>query len=174
MTANLGTRMLKRHEKGERIVKGWARVLTLSIAAACLSVFVMAPKKETPATVKKTKEEKPQKVKEEKLQGEKAGPKQVVHVVCFKFNEGVSQEQIDKVCKDFSALRKKVPSIVNYRAGTNNSPEGLNKGFTHCFIVTFANVKGRDAYLPHPAHQEFVKTLDGLIADVFVIDFEAE
>lgn len=155
-------------------MKGWARVLTLSIAAVCLSVFVMAPKKEAPENVKKLKEEKRSTVKEEKLKVEKAGPKQVAHVVCFKFNEGVTQEQIDKVCADFAALRKKVPSIANYRAGINNSPEGLNKGFTHCFIVTFANAKGRDAYLPHPAHQEFVKTLDGLIADVFVIDFEVE
>lgn len=163
-------------------MKEWARVLTLSIAAVGLSVFLMAPKKETPQDVKKTKEERSKAVKEEKVKtakeekvkAEKAGPKQVVHVVCFKFNEGVTQEQIDKVRKDFSALRKKVPGIVNYRAGINNSPEGLNKGFTHCFIVTFANAKGRDAYLPDPAHQEFVKTLDGLIADVFVIDFGVE
>lgn len=154
-------------------MKEWARVLTLSIAAVGLSVFLMAPKKETPQNVKKTKEERPKAAKEE-VKAEKSGPKQVVHVVCFKFNDGVTQDQIDRVSKDFAALRKKVPSVVNYRAGLNNSPEGLNKGFTHCFIVTFANVKGRDAYLPHPAHQEFVKTLDGLIADVFVIDFEAE
>lgn len=148
-------------------MKGWARVAGLSIMAAFLSVLVMAPKKETTEDVKQLKAEK---VKKEK----KAGPKHVVHVVCFKFNEGVTQEQIDKVCKDFSVLRKKAPGIVKYQAGVNNSPEGLNKGFTHCFIVTFQDAKARDEYIPYPAHQEFVATLKDLIADVFVIDFEAK
>jgi len=147
-------------------MKGWTRVITLSIVAACLSVFVMAPKKEAPAKSKK--------VKAAKAKLNKAGRKHVVHVVCFKFKEEVTQEQIDKVCEDFAALRKKVPGIVRYQAGVNNSPEGLNKGFTHCFIVTFKNAKARDEYLPHPAHKEFVKTLDGLMADVFVIDFETK
>jgi hypothetical protein len=145
-------------------MKGWIRVLTLSLVAVCLSVFAMAPKKETT--------EEPKKVRAVKEKPKKAGPKRVVHVVCFKFNEGVAQEQIDKVCKDFAVLRKKVPGIVGYQAGVNNSPEGLNKGFNHCFIVTFKDMKARDQYLPHAAHQEFVKSLEGLIADVFVIDFE--
>ena len=96
----------------------------------------------------------------------------VFHVVAFKFKDEVSKDQIDKVCKDFRSLRKKVPEILSYRAGVNNSPEKLNKGFTHCFILTFKDAKARDAYLPHPAHKEFGKSLGGLISDVFVIDFE--
>lgn len=147
-------------------MKGWTRVAGLSIMAAFLSVLVMAPKNEVP--------EQPKKVKEVKEKLKEAGPKHVVHVVCFKFKEGVTQEQIDKVCKDFALLRKKAPGIVKYQAGVNNSPEGLNKGFTHCFIVTFQDAKARDEYIPHPAHQEFVATLKDLIADVFVVDFEAE
>jgi hypothetical protein len=106
--------------------------------------------------------------------GEKpnAKAKKVFHVVAFKFKEGVSQTQIENVCRDFKALKKKVPEILSYKAGVNNSPEGLHKGFTHCFILTFKDTKARDTYLPHPAHKEFGKGLGGLIADVFVIDFE--
>jgi len=102
----------------------------------------------------------------------KAKSKRVLHVVAFKFNEEATKEQIDKVCRDFRTLKKKIPEILSYKAGVNNSPEKLNKGFKHCFILSFKDVKARDAYLIHPAHKEFAKSLGGLIADVFVIDFE--
>ena len=48
-------------------------------------------------------------------------------------------------------------SIKAFEFGTNNSPEGLSQGFTHCFVATFASEKDRDEYLPHPAHKEFVE-----------------
>jgi hypothetical protein len=100
-------------------------------------------------------------------------PGKVFHVVVFKFKEGVTKEQIEKVCEEFRGLRKKIPEVAGYKAGANISPEGLNKGFTHCFIVTFKNTKDRDIYLDHPAHKEFAKGLGAVLADVFVVDFEA-
>ncbi|NQT81683.1 Dabb family protein [bacterium] len=102
----------------------------------------------------------------------KAKAKRVLHVVAFKFKEEATKEQIDKVCRDFRTLKKKIPEILSYKAGVNNSPEKLNKGFKHCFILSFKDVKARDAYLIHPAHKEFGESLGGLIADVFVVDFE--
>ena len=93
------------------------------------------------------------------------------HVVAFKFKEDVKKPQIQKVEKAFVALKGKIPEIADLEWGTNNSPEGLNKGFTHCFIVTFRNEYGREVYLPHPDHKAFVKILKPILADVFVIDF---
>ena len=93
------------------------------------------------------------------------------HVVAFKFKEDATNEQILKVEKAFVALKGKIPEIADLEWGTNNSPEGLNKGFTHCFIVTFRNENGREVYLPHPDHKAFVKILKPILADVFVIDF---
>ena len=96
------------------------------------------------------------------------------HVVAFKFKEDASKEQIRKVEKVFVALKDKIPEIAHLEWGTNNSPEGLNKDFTHCFIVTFHDEKGRAVYLPHPDHKAFVKILKPILADVFVIDFWAK
>lgn len=46
-------------------------------------------------------------------------------------------------------------------------------GFTHGFVCSFENKKDRDYYLHEdPAHLAFVKSLDGLVADVRVVDFE--
>jgi hypothetical protein len=96
------------------------------------------------------------------------------HVVAFKFKESASPEDIKKVETAFAALPAKIKEIKAYEWGTNNSPEGLNKGCTHGFILTFDSEAGRDAYLIHPDHEEFGKLVRPLLADVFVIDFWAK
>tara|TARA_A100001037_G_scaffold292944_1_gene308922 strand:+ start:106 stop:504 length:399 start_codon:yes stop_codon:yes gene_type:complete len=100
-----------------------------------------------------------------------APQRKLQHVVAFKFKDDATQAQIQKVEKAFVALKKKIPEIAALEWGTNNSPEGLNKDFTHCFIVTFHDEQGRATYLPHPDHKAFVKILKPILADVFVIDF---
>ena len=97
--------------------------------------------------------------------------KKIQHVVCFKFKEDATKAQIKEVEQAFAALKGKIPEIDRLEWGINNSPEGLNKGFTHCFIITFPNEKAREAYLPHPEHKAFVKILKPILDDVFVIDF---
>jgi hypothetical protein len=93
------------------------------------------------------------------------------HIVCFKFTDEAKEVQIAAVVKAFAALENKIPAVKGFETGTNNSPEGLNKKFTHCFVVTFADEKGRDEYLPHPEHKKFVKLLKPILDDVFVIDY---
>jgi hypothetical protein len=96
------------------------------------------------------------------------------HVVAFKFKESVTAEQIKEVERAFSALQSRIPLIAAFEWGTNNSPEGHDKGFTHCFILTFNSEKDRDGYLPHPEHKKFGSLVGPLLADVFVIDFWAQ
>jgi len=93
------------------------------------------------------------------------------HVVMFKFNDTASQEQIKVVEDAFHALQDKIDVIYDYEWGTNNSPEGLNKGLTHCFLVTFKSEEDREVYLPHPDHMAFVEVLKPVLDDVTVIDY---
>ena len=95
------------------------------------------------------------------------------HVVAFKFKESASKADIDKVVAAFGALKTRIPTIVQYEWGTNNSPEKLNRGCTHGFILTFNSEKDRDDYLVHPAHKEFGALVGPLLGEVFVIDFWA-
>lgn len=97
--------------------------------------------------------------------------KGIRHLVCLKFKKEASSSQILEIEQKFPALQNTVPGIVSIEWGTNNSPEGLNKGFTHCFLVTFVNEEARSAYLPHSNHQAFVEILKPLLDDVFVIDY---
>lgn len=93
------------------------------------------------------------------------------HIVLFRFNQDVNQAGIDEIVTAFGELSKKIDQIIDYEAGTNVSPEQLDQGFTHAFVVTFRDAASRDAYLPHPAHKEFVKLIDGKIEKVLVFDF---
>jgi hypothetical protein len=93
------------------------------------------------------------------------------HVVAFKFKEGTSKEDIAKLEAAFKGLEKKIKVIKGFEAGMNNSPEGLNKGFTHGWILTFNSEEDRNSYLKHPDHEEFGKLAKSMLADVFVIDF---
>jgi hypothetical protein len=95
------------------------------------------------------------------------------HVVAFKFKESTSAEQIKKVEKAFADLPDKISQIKKFETGLNNSPEKLNKGCTHCFILTFRSEKDRDDYLVHPAHKEFGSLVGPLLEDVFVVDYWA-
>lgn len=96
------------------------------------------------------------------------------HVVAFKFKETASEADIQKVVDAFRDLKTKIPTIVSLEWGTNNSPEGKNKGCTHAFILTFHSEKDRNDYLVHPAHKEFGKLAGPFFADVFVFDFWAQ
>lgn len=93
------------------------------------------------------------------------------HVVALKFKEGAAADRITAVVDAFRGLKAKVPGIQALEWGTNVSPEKLDKGFTHQFILTFKSDADRDAYLVHPDHKEFGKILGPVLADVFVIDF---
>lgn len=96
------------------------------------------------------------------------------HVVLFKFKTSSTQEDIKKVEDAFRALPAQIKEIRDFEWGTNNSPEGLNQEFTHCFLVTFYSENDRKIYLPHPAHQEFVAILQPHLDKVLVIDYWAK
>ena len=105
----------------------------------------------------------------------KAAPQKLLrHVVMFSYKEGSTPEQIKAVKDAFAALPKKIPQIKSFEWGTNNSPENLAQGFTHCFFLSFASEKDRAAYLPHPDHKAFGQILKPILDKVLVFDYWTE
>ena len=94
------------------------------------------------------------------------------HLVLLKFKAEATAAQVDTIVQAFVALPAQIGAVKALEWGTDVSPEGLGKGFTHSFLLSFADAAGRDAYLPHPAHQAFVALLQPWLADVLVIDYE--
>lgn len=93
------------------------------------------------------------------------------HVVLFGFKETASEAEVQAIVDAFLALPSKISEVKDFEWGTNSSPEGLNQGLTHAFTLTFHSEADRDAYLPHPAHQEFVALLGSHLDKVTVLDY---
>ncbi len=97
------------------------------------------------------------------------------HVVLLKFKENTSAEDIKHVENEFRTLATvKVSQVKEYEWGTNISKENLDRGYTHCFVLTFANEEGRDAYVVHEDHIAFVNFVMPYLDDVIVLDFWAK
>lgn len=105
------------------------------------------------------------------MEATETNKKQLRHVVLFKFKETSSEADIKSVEAAFTALPTKIPQIKGYEWGTNNSPEGLDKGFTHCFFLSFDSEEDRAIYLPHPDHKAFGTILGPHLEDVLVLDY---
>jgi hypothetical protein len=96
------------------------------------------------------------------------------HVVLFQFKESASAEDVAAIEVAFGELKGKIDTIEDYEWGTNVSPEGLNDGLTHCFLVTFKDKAGLEVYLPHQAHKDFVAMLKPHLEKAVVLDYVAE
>jgi hypothetical protein len=100
--------------------------------------------------------------------------KVVRHVVLFKFKDDAPADKVKAIEDAFVALKDQIDVIKDLEWGTDISPENLQQGFTHCFLLTFANVQDRDAYLPHPKHKAFGALLGPYLDKVLVVDFESK
>ncbi len=103
----------------------------------------------------------------------KSESKVLRHVVLFKFKDSSKPEDVKKVEEAFAALASKLSLVKDFEWGKNTSPENLNQGLTHCFLVSFASDKDRDTYLVHADHQAFVEVLKPHLDKVTVIDYWA-
>jgi len=93
------------------------------------------------------------------------------HLVLLKFKADTAPAQVRAIEVAFASLASKISAVQSLEWGTNNSPEGLTKGFTHCFNLTFADEAARATYLPHPDHLAFVEQLKPALDDVLVLDY---
>jgi hypothetical protein len=119
-------------------------------------------------------EKKTAEMKQEGSKKEMKAQKVLRHVVLFNFTDSASEAEIKAIEAAFVGLPAKIPEIHDFEWGTNNSPEGLDKGLSHCFFVTFLSEEDRAIYLPHPAHQEFVSLVGPFVEDVTVVDYWVE
>ena len=102
-----------------------------------------------------------------------AQKKELRHVVMFKFKDSSTTADIKAIEVAFAALPKQIKEIKRFEWGVNNSPENLNQGLTHCFLLTFKSEADRAVYLPHPAHEAFVALVGPHVDKVTVLDYWA-
>ncbi|KAL2022811.1 hypothetical protein VTK56DRAFT_4627 [Thermocarpiscus australiensis] len=103
----------------------------------------------------------------------------VTHTVLFQFKANLKADDVKAACARFLALKQEClhparnePYIRSLKGGKDNSPEGLQNGMTHGFVVEFASAEDRDYYVTKdPAHLAFAKSLEGLLEKATVVDF---
>lgn len=99
----------------------------------------------------------------------------VKHVVLLRFKPSTPAPRIKAIFAVLEGLRSIVPGLLDFSGGPYSSREGLHKGFTHGFVMTFADEASRDAYLPHPDHeavkQIILPELDGGVNGVVAFDW---
>ncbi len=101
----------------------------------------------------------------------KAPATQLRHVVLFSFKASSTKEEVAAVTKAFNNLYGTVPQVKNMEWGMNMSPEHLDQGFTHCFVLTFSSEKDLMSYQQEPAHKAFQAVLKPHMDKVFVVDY---
>ena len=97
----------------------------------------------------------------------------VKHVVLLKFKTGTSEAQVGRMFGDLAGLKKHISGLTDFIGGPYSSPEGLNQGFSHGFIMTFSDAASRDRYLPHPEHERVKATIVPHVDSLVAFDFEA-
>ena len=93
------------------------------------------------------------------------------HVVLFGFGKAQSPAAIAEVIRRFADLKALVPDIDDFEWGENASPEELDHGHSHVFLLTFASGRARDAYLEHPHHTAFSHWVEPFVSSVTVLDY---
>lgn len=92
------------------------------------------------------------------------------HILFVKFKPTVTASQIAEVKVLFDSMSK-IDGVDAVEWGANDSPEGLDKGYTHVVLMTFANEASRQAYLPHPEHNALKQVFVPLLDDIIVLDY---
>ena len=96
-------------------------------------------------------------------------PKVMYHLVLLSFKRA---DKADESLAALARLREEIPGMRSYTDGPYSSPEGLNRGFTHAFVMTFESAAARDNYLSHPEHERVKNAVLPFVENVLAFDFE--
>ncbi|EHK42218.1 uncharacterized protein TrAtP1_011901 [Trichoderma atroviride] len=103
----------------------------------------------------------------------------VIHIVLFKYKSSATAEAVQNAVSEMLALKSgclhpttQTTYIKALTGGINNSPENLQNGFTHAFVVEFASVEDRDYYVDKdPIHEAFKTNNGPTIEKACVLDY---
>jgi hypothetical protein len=93
------------------------------------------------------------------------------HVVVFRWNDSVTDEQLVAMSAALDALPGAIPEVVSYRHGRDI---GIGAGnFQYSITADFADADGFAAYRDHPGHQRFIaEHITGRVAERAAVQFE--
>ena len=96
------------------------------------------------------------------------------HIVLIKFQDGVSEDTIAGLFQELRTIRDQVPGILDIISGRSESPEQIERGYMHGFVVDFEGWDALERYQTHPDHKalgaKLVANAIGGIDGILVLD----
>lgn len=85
----------------------------------------------------------------------------ITHCVFIRYRAEIDAAGRERIYDAVRALKPRILGMQDVIVSKNVSPEGLDKGFSEGFIVTFADAAARDAYLVDEEHAKVGKMVVG-------------
>ncbi len=95
----------------------------------------------------------------------------LAHIVLLRPRDDISPAEIVTALEHVRALQQAIPGIVSVHVGENLNASN-NQGYTHGFIMQFADVETFRGYAPHSAHQPVSEELRRISQSI--IDFDVD
>ena len=96
------------------------------------------------------------------------------HIVLIRFRDFLDEGEIEGVWRKLRDLEGRIPGIESIVCGESRSPEHLERGYMHGFVVDFVDWDALTAYQAHPDHKRLgariVDCAEGGLDGILVFD----
>lgn len=102
----------------------------------------------------------------------------IQHIVLVQFRPELTEEAIGTLFAELHEIKDKVSGLLTITSGKSQSPEQLERGYMHGFIVEFASWDALQSYQDHPDHRAFgaklVQAAIGGLNGILVFDLPTQ
>ena len=96
------------------------------------------------------------------------------HIVLTKFKPETSNETIADIYDGLAALTEALPGARNFTGGRSESPEQIERGYMHGFVIDFDSWEALQTYADNEAHKalggQLVANAVGGLDGILVLD----
>jgi len=98
------------------------------------------------------------------------------HIVLTKFKRETPEDKIMDIYTGLSALAEKLPGARNFTGGRSESPENIERGYMHGFVIDFDSWDALKNYAGNDEHKalggQLVEHAIGGIDGILVLDLD--
>ncbi len=75
------------------------------------------------------------------------------HIVLTKFKPETPEEKVAEIYGGLAGVTEKLPGAANFKGGRSESPEKIERGYTHGFVIDFDDWNALHSYSENEEHQ---------------------
>lgn len=98
------------------------------------------------------------------------------HIVLTKFKFETAEVKIEEIYRGLSELTDRLPGAQSFTGGRSESPEQIERGYMHGFVIDFDSWEALQTYADNPEHKalggQLVENAVGGIDGILVLDLD--